>query len=258
MGSIRNIARNARRPGYLPVMARKAWRRVREPRGEALRARVWAEQHAVDAAEYGRRLDPGAWAEAKEFRRRTAKANRRRREELERHGIVLGGGNAQFAYFLARHLRPDVVLETGVAAGYSSQAILTALRDNGGGHLFSSDFPYFRIAEPERYVGVLVDDDLKDAWTLHLDGDERNLGQILPRLPGPLELVHYDSDKSRAGRDRFMRRIAPHLAADAVIVMDDIDDNLFFADYVAAQGVPFHVFPRGGVHMGVMGLPTSR
>src|SRR3712207_8827457 len=61
--------------------------------------------------------------------------------------------------------------------------------------LFRS-FPYFRIADPEKYVGYLVPDELKARWTLYTKGDRRNLPQIL--RPGrTLDLVHYDSDKTR-------------------------------------------------------------
>jgi hypothetical protein len=35
-------------------------------------------------------------------------------------------------------------------AGFSSSAILTALKENGEGILYSSDFPYFRIKNPEK------------------------------------------------------------------------------------------------------------
>lgn len=257
MGRLENIARNAWRPHYLPVMARKAWLRVREGNRESSRAREWALSHRADLGEHMRAVDRDLWDEAEEFNRRATKASRDLLDGLDDLGVQLGGGNSGFLYFLARHLRPATVVETGVGAGHSTRALLRALQANGRGELHSSDFPYFRIADPERYVGILVDDDLKARWSLHLDGDRRNLDRILPQLRHPIGLAHYDSDKSRAGRDFFMRWVSPHLAEGAVVVMDDIDDNLFFADYVEGEGVPFHVFPRGGVHMGVLGLAAS-
>lgn len=44
-------------------------------------------------------------------------------------------------YSLIRSLKPSVVLETGVANGFSSAYILEALNRNNHGHLFSIDSP---------------------------------------------------------------------------------------------------------------------
>ena len=72
--------------------------------------------------------------------------------------VKLGGGaNDILLYFFVRYYKPKVILETGVAAGFSSLAILKALKKNKYGKLYSSDFPYFRIKNPENYIGILVD-----------------------------------------------------------------------------------------------------
>ena len=89
-----------------------------------------------------------------------------------------GGGNSPLLYFLVRSMRPRIVVETGVAAGFSSSAILTALKENGEGILYSSDFPYFRIKNPEKYIGLLVDEELKGNWTCLKQGDRFNLPEI--------------------------------------------------------------------------------
>lgn len=105
---------------------------------------------------------------------------------------------------------------------------------NGIGQLFSSDFPIFRYHEPEQYVGYLVDEALKHRWQLHLKGDRDNLNHILPQLR-KIDLVHYDSDKTYGGRKFFMQRVAPYLHERSVVLMDDIQDNFFFRDYVALR-----------------------
>ena len=104
---------------------------------------------------------------ATEFRARAA-------TKLDAMAVPLrGAGHFRLVHFLVRHLRPEVVLETGVGVGYTSQAILLALELNGSGTLYSSDFPYFRMDHPERYVGCLVDDELRHRWHL-----------AAPRRPG--------------------------------------------------------------------------
>jgi predicted O-methyltransferase YrrM len=164
-----------------------------------------------------------------------------------------GGGQFQLVHFLVRHLQPRVVLETGVAAGWTSQAILSALEANGAGTLYSSDFPYFRLEDPERYVGCLVDEQLKHRWHLALNGDRANLAEFLPEV-GTIDFVHYDSDKSVEGRQFVMDAIASRLSPDAVVVMDDIDDNTFFRDWVTRSGRPFRVFARGRKYVGLTGI----
>jgi len=48
---------------------------------------------------------------------------------------------ARAAWCLARHLRPQHVVETGVGRGVTSRAVLEALERNGHGHLWSMDLP---------------------------------------------------------------------------------------------------------------------
>jgi hypothetical protein len=85
-----------------------------------------------------------------------------------------------------------------------------------------------------------------------VSGDRVNLAEFLPQIE-KLDLVHYDSDKSIGGRAFAMEAVAPKLAADAVVVMDDIDDNTYFRDWAARSGQPFRVFRRGGKFTGLVG-----
>jgi len=88
---------------------------------------------------------------------------------------------------------------------------------------------------------------------LALNGDRANLAEFLPEL-GTIDFVHYDSDKSVEGRQYVMDAIAGRLAPDAVVVMDDIDDNTFFRDWVARGGRPCRVFARGRKYVGLTGI----
>jgi predicted O-methyltransferase YrrM len=245
--------RNAARPGFLPVMARKVMVRIRERAWRAHPEAVdWAAAHTESVDEYGRSVDPALWDEAVAVG-----------EELRRHGEQVltplgidlgGGGHYPLLYFLVRRLKPAVVVETGVAAGYSSRAILTALAANGSGHLYSSDFPYFRMEEPEKYIGVLVEPELRDRWTLRTKGDRVNLPEILAEVDA-VDLFHYDSDKPVDGRRFALDAVGPKLRPGGVVLMDDIQDNEHFRDHVQSTGVPFKVFEFGGKYIGAIGLP---
>jgi len=249
--SLKTIVENALRPGYLPVIAGKVWTRLAEPsRWRArTRARAWCQEHREDAEAYARALDVGLWEESVAFAVELAAFAERRLKEVD--APLGGGGFVEFIYFLTRHLRPTTVVETGVAAGFTSCAILEALVRNDGGRLYSSDFPYFRLRAPEQYIGLLVEDHLKERWELFTMGDRENLRQITRKVDH-IDIFHYDSDKSYRGRRLALGLVEKHLRPGSAIVMDDIDDNLFFRDFVRNSAHRHHVFACGGKYVGVV------
>jgi predicted O-methyltransferase YrrM len=251
-----NTVFNALRPGYARVMAGKALGRVRRDGRHVGEAVAWARPRSIPIPEYCRTLDADLWTEAEEFGHEL----RAYADELgTRLGVKLGGGaRAELLYFLTRHKRPRTVLETGVLHGYSSASFLHALaRNRDDGRLFSSDFPYFRARDPEAMVGVLVPDDLRDVWTLLLEGDRKNLPALLARS-GPVDLFHYDSDKTYAGRRRALQLVTPHLAPHAFVVMDDIQDNLFFRDWASGRTEEPVILGTGSFFVGAIGIPAHR
>ena len=173
------------------------------------------------------------------------------RETLESAKIRFGGGVAYaLLYFLVRQRRPEHVVETGVAAGWSSAAILAAMDRNGTGHLWSSDFPYFRQAGAADEIGVLVPGHLRKRWTLLIDGDEQNLPKIMAAVPR-VDLFHYDSDKSLGGRKFALTTVQPKLAENGLVIFDDIQDNSHFRDIAGPTAV---VFEERGKYLGITGL----
>lgn len=167
--------------------------------------------------------------------------------------VKLGGaGFCTLLYYIVRIIKPEVVVETGVAAGFSSQTILTALRINGGGKLYSSDFPYFRIQNPEKYIGVLVDHDLRKDWVLLLDGDQKNLSSIQDKLGNSrIGIFHYDSDKSYYGRREALRILNEQFDQDTLLIFDDISDNNQFRDWVTENNFEFRVFAHENKFIGL-------
>lgn len=207
-------------------------RAVRHPvrASRSARASRWARGHFRPSAELARAIDPDLWDESQRFADDLASRHGAEFERLRRSILLGGGADHRLLYFLTRLTRPSVVVETGVAAGWSSAAILAALARNGEGHLWSSELVYDRPwlhDDYHAYVGMVVDDHLRDRWTLLLDGDDANLPRILAEC-GEVGLFHYDSDKSFAGRTRALRTVGPSLADDAVLVFDDITDDLHF------------------------------
>lgn len=257
MQSVGNTVRNALRPGYMPVLARKAFTRIveRDSSRQRQAALGRCREEAQSVAEFAQALDSTIWQEAIDA---SAVLERQSAHRLPAGVDMGGGGHYPLAYFLTRILKPEVVVETGVAAGWTSAAILNALRVNRRGHLWSSDFPYFRQNHPENWIGCLVDDSLKENWTLLVAGDARNLPAIRDQLASPIDLFFYDSDKSYAGRRRALDLIVGSLASDSIVLIDDVQDNNHFFDFTSSVGWAYAIFDFRGYFAGMTGPGAAR
>lgn len=240
MGTTLNLARNSFRSGYAPEMARKLFARM-EP-DERDGAAQWCRANQIDAVEWAKSVDPDLWAEAEAFAAE-------QREIAAAKGINVGTAKC-LLYFIARLTRPRTIVETGVAYGFSSRAFLKALAEYGGWRLFSSDFPYFRKANPEKLIGCMVENQLRNRWTLLLKGDRMNLPRIA-KAARKIDLFHYDSDKSRAGRALALKLLEPCFTPETTMIFDDIGDNLHFRDFVRDK--PFLVLAGKRGWVGVTG-----
>lgn len=92
-------------------------------------------------------------------------------------------------YVLCRIWKPNLVVETGVAAGYSSTIILQALEDNCKGKLFSIDIGQKQFG---RNVGWLVPKKLRSRWTLIIGSTHQRLRPLLTRLD-QIDVFYHDS-----------------------------------------------------------------
>lgn len=251
--TIKNIIRNAVKPANFPVITRKVVSRCTETRPTRYRKTTldWCRKHASDYETFARQLDNDLWQESKKFGQRLKTEADGKLQNLKVN--LGGGGNYPLLYFITRWMKPGTIVETGVAAGYSTKAILEALKNNGKGRLYSSDFPYFRLEAPEKLIGILVDDHLRSRWELYIEGDKKNLVNIAGKIK-KIDLFHYDSDKTYAGRKMALKTISPLLTPESVIIMDDIQDNTFFRHFIEKHRLSFRVFCFENKYLGITGI----
>ena len=211
----------------------------------------WLKDNAADLEPHLIKLDPQLWEEAQKFHK---EFEQRSNEKLKEISFKMGGGGHYLLlYFLVRRLKPSVVVETGVASGFSTQAILKGMQINGKGKLYSSDFPIFRVKNPEKYIGILVDEDLKKDWKLFIEGDRISLPKICNEV-NEIDIFHYDSDKSYKGREFAFKTISPKMRKDSLIIFDDIHNNSHFFDYVKKNGITnYKVFYFINKYVGFIG-----
>lgn len=160
-------------------------------------------------------------------------------------GSAWGGGqdilNLLGALTLLR--RPRVVVETGVAMGFTTAVVLAAMDVNQLGALHSIDLPPLQV-DASTFVGQVVPDGLKGRWTLHV-GPARTLLPDLARELAPLDLFVHDGDHSFAAQSEEYRQAWPHIAPNGCLISDDVC-NTAFTDFAAEVGErPYLIAPPG-------------
>lgn len=217
------------------VKVNAARRMLPPPMGQSRAvAEAWAAEHAVDVDEAFARLglDPSAVRTLEQDHPgMLEEAARKEASAKEKMG---GGGSADLIYALCQALNVRTAVETGVAYGYSSLAILSAVSKLGG-HLHSVDMPHIWSRDRSQ-VGIVVPPILRSSWTLLQCPDSIGLERAL-QASKPLDFCHYDSDKSYEGRSWGYRVMWKSLRDGGLFMSDDIGDNTAFRDFAAEIGI---------------------
>ena len=158
------------------------------------------------------------------------------RKRLAEKGITIAGAaDSAFLYSICQQLKPESVLETGVAHGMSSLAILLAMNETASGHLTSIDMPY-RGSTDDSYVGQAVPESLRSRWSLLKLPDRRGIPLAIAR-GASFDLVHYDSDKTRSGREFAYPLLWEATTPGGLFLSDDINDDFVFLEFAEKVGV---------------------
>ena len=133
-------------------------------------------------------------------------------------------GLIRAAWCLIRHLGANTVVETGVAHGLTSRFLLAALARNGGGHLWSIDFPPPLHPEVHHQIGIAVDPASRKNWTYVKGLSRRRLPEVLKRT-GPIDLFVHDSLHTTSNVMFELSQAWAALRPGGAIIADDIDTN---------------------------------
>lgn len=157
-------------------------------------------------------------------------------------------------YVTVRAVKPEVVVETGVASGRSSSAILLALEKNAAGKLYSIDLPqHYSSPAPETYTthegntelkgfvpegrepGWLVPDHLRSRWQLILGDSKVELPKLLDSLPA-VNIFYHDSDHSYEAMMLEFNTVWPKIPTSGFLLSDDIGWNKSWSDFITKVG----------------------
>lgn len=260
---VRQVGRLAARPAVWPELARWLVRRIRDRVGGGTTAaeqarqamaegKAWCTPRAVSPQEALSRL--GIEAPLADLRRLYPEAFSEAEALVGTVPFRLGGAsNFDLIYTLCEALQATRVIETGVANGWSSLAILLSLCDRPGAALHSVDMPYLKY-QNDRWVGIAVPERLRGCWTLHRMADRAGLPRALAAL-NEIDFAHYDSDKSEAGRRFAYPLLWRALRPGGILFSDDVDDNLGFSRFCGSIGQTPIIVRHGTKFQGILRKP---
>jgi predicted O-methyltransferase YrrM len=161
--------------------------------------------------------------------------------------------SARLLYILCRWIKPEIVVETGVASGMSSAHILYALERNKKGCLYSIDFPprtcrsHMRdekilhglqqdiVTLPQdKAVGWLVPTKMRRRWVIRFGKSRDLLSHLLEDL-GSIDIFLHDSDHSYRNMSFEFDLAWNHLRQGGLLISDDVHRNTAFSDFVKSR-----------------------
>ena len=166
-----------------------------------------------------------------------------------------GPGNLDLLYWSAEYLKATNIIETGVAYGWSSLAILLSLGHRQHSGLISTDMPY-PLRNSDQYVGCVVPAELRSRWRVIKNADRQALPKAVKSV-NTFDMCHYDSDKSYDGRAWAYRFLWGALRPGGFFISDDIGDNVAFREFSQMVACDPIVVENDGKYVGVMIKPSS-
>lgn len=125
-------------------------------------------------------------------------------------------------YAIIIRYRPDVVLETGIANGYSTRIILSALNKNKHGRLIS--------VEISKKVGALLGKTDTSRWTLVVDEPAKNLLRALG-IAKSVDVFIHDSDHTYENMLFELKYAYKKMSKHGFIMSDDVNQNAAFIEF---------------------------
>jgi len=157
---------------------------------------------------------------------------------LKNAPLAISRATGTLLYMLARSSHARTIVEFGTSFGISTLHLAAALKDNGGGHLITSEFEPSKVARARANLtaGGLIDlVEIREGDALHT---------LSAGLPDTIDLLLLDGAK--ALYPEILSLVESRLRPGAFIVADNADDS---PDYLARMRAPpsgYMSMPFGG------------
>lgn len=149
---------------------------------------------------------------------------------------------AEITYLLLREYRPEHVVEIGTFYGWSTTWLLSALRDNGTGHLHSFDMV--------DHVRRTVPDELSDGRWTFTEGDVKD---NLDALPSDTDYLFIDADHGRQFGRWYVENLFPRMTSGTPTSVHDVfhgrsarvwSEGQVVLEWLAEHDVPYFTAAR--------------
>lgn len=162
-----------------------------------------------------------------------------------------------FLYELCKTLKPEVIVETGVAYGRSSAYILQALHENQKGKLYSIDY-VFRPWQSKQAIGSAIPDYLRYRWELVFGPTSEKLPGLLNSL-GMIDIFFHDSLHTYKTMSFEFQQSWSHIKHGGFLLSDDAKGNNAFHNFCSTKNLkPIYLLQESGTDtaMGVLQKQT--
>ena len=142
-----------------------------------------------------------------------------------------------FLYALCKIIKPEIVVETGVAYGISSAYILQALYENDKGTLYSVD-SVFKPWETRKMIGNAIPKNLQSRWKLIIGTGSEKLDKLFQSIE-KTDIFLHDSLHTYKNMLFEFQTSWSFIKNNGFLLSDDIlDNNAFLEFYSSNNGKP--------------------
>ncbi len=154
-------------------------------------------------------------------------------------------------YFLVKFSEPDVIVETGVANGFSSSYILLALDSLKKGRLISIDYLIMPWHTREK-VGQAIPQSLRNRHKLIIGNSMKELEKLKINTK-QFDIFMHDSSHTYKNMIEEYQIVWPHLKNGGFLLSDDVSNNDAFLDFSDKVGRdPIIIRKEGAGHFGIL------
>lgn len=182
------------------------------------------------------------------------KKNERRYQSVDNPYPIefgLGKNVCRMLYYLVKFSEPDVIVETGVANGFSSSYLLLALDSLKKGKLISIDYLVMPWHTKEK-VGQAIPQSLK-IWHELIIGNSLIELEKLKTTVKQFDIFMHDSSHTYKHMIEEYQIVWPHLKNGGYLLSDDVSQNDAFLEFADRVGrLPLIIKKDNQGHFGII------
>jgi len=158
---------------------------------------------------------------------------------------------SRLLYFISKYSKPDLIIETGLANGFSSSYLLLALEHNKHGNLISID-DIVRPWHTKEKMGLSIPKYLKKRHKVIIGNAPLKLKEILEEKK-TVDIFIHDSSHTYQNMKKEFCIAWPHVKNGGFLLSDDVSQHDAFLDFADEIRTSCIIIKKeGGGHLGII------